>query len=116
MSSKRSKRNRRPQGPGGRGDENPAAAQGSRKLAMLRSSLNWLAVAIATTGCGLGCYLLYDGLATGTTTSLNKFGSHHTYSMQLQQGKYWLTMAGHLVTTLLLAAVALVSAKLRRYG
>ena len=116
MSSKLSKRSRRLREAGGRSDANPAAAQGSRKLAMLRNVLNWLAVAIATIGCGLGCYLLYDGLVTGATTSFNKFGSHHTYSMQLQQGKYWLTMAGHLAATIILAAVALVSARLDRSG
>ncbi|GGY81183.1 hypothetical protein ACFFTM_07630 [Pseudoduganella plicata] len=89
-------------------DQRPQAP--ARGRAMLMRSLNWLLVAIATIGCGLGCCLLYDGLATGVTTSLNKYGTHHTYSMQLQQGRFWLTMAGHLATTLILAAVAIVFA------
>lgn len=81
---------------------------------MIKKSLNWLIVLLVTIPLGLECYLLYDGLTSGVTASLTRYGGHHSYAIDIDRGRYWFTMAGHATTTIVLAGALYVAIWLAR--
>ena len=80
----------------------------------MKQALNWLIVLLVAIPLGLECYLVYDGMLSGVTTSFARQGGHHSYAITVDQGKFWFTMAGHMATTAVLAGVLYVAIWLAR--